>query len=118
MRKELTTIAKICILTALISLSYAGNSVSADEYVVSQQNKTFIKDKKSVSSMEIKQGDTVHFLNEDPFFHNIHSLSKSKTFDLGSYPKGESRSIKFDKKGKVEIECAIHTHMYLELTVK
>ena len=118
MRKQQTNIVRICLIATAITMMFAGHNVRAEEHLVSQQNKTFIKNDKQVSSMKIKQGDIVHFLNGDPFFHNIHSLSKTKTFDLGSYPKGESRSVKFDKKGKVEIECAIHTHMYLELTVE
>src|SRR5450631_3726890 len=33
-------------------------------------------------------GSTVSFPNMDPIFHNIYSLSKPKSFDLGSYDKG------------------------------
>src|SRR5690348_6411403 len=34
-------------------------------------------------------GSTVSFPNMDPIFHNIYSLSKPKTFDLGSYDRGQ-----------------------------
>ncbi len=85
----------------------------AAEYEVVQKNKTF-----SVKELTIKAGDTVKFTNEDEFFHNVFSLSDLKTFDLGSYPKGEYKSITFDKAGKVEVECAIHPSMLMTINVE
>lgn len=85
----------------------------AKTYTVGQKNKKF-----TVKKLHVKVGDTVKFENNDPFFHNIYSLSDMKTFDLGSYPKGESRSVTFDKKGTVPVECAIHPNMYMEVIVE
>ncbi len=39
------------------------------------------------------------------------SLSKAARFDLGRYPTGKSRSIRFDKPGIVRVFCDIHSHM-------
>ncbi len=78
-----------------------------------QQNKRF-----TVKHLKIKVGDTVQFINEDPFFHNVFSLSDAKTFDLGSYPKGQSKSVTFDKAGRVEVECAIHPTMRMVIDVE
>jgi len=60
----------------------------------------------------------VSFPNQDPFFHNVFSLSPAKTFDLGSYPSGETRKVTFDKSGTVDVECAIHPHMHMSITVE
>ncbi|MFK5892555.1 MAG: plastocyanin/azurin family copper-binding protein [Pseudomonadota bacterium] len=89
------------------------NSCFADEYTVGQKNKAF-----SVKKLTIKVGDVVKFENDDPFFHNVYSLSDTKTFDLGSYPKGESKSVIFNKPGTIAVECAIHPKMYMEVIVK
>lgn len=59
----------------------------------------------------ITTGSTVDFPNEDPFFHNVFSLSKAKTFDLGRYPTGKSRSVTFRTPGVVKVFCDIHSHM-------
>ena len=99
---------------ALVTISTA----QAGEYLVGQQDKSFVKDGAPVEAMTIKKGETIRFQNEDPFFHNIFSLSELATFDLGSFPKGDSRTVKFDEAGMVEIECAIHPDMYLEVEVK
>ena len=56
-------------------------------------------------------GSTVEFPNDDPFFHNVFSLSGAASFDLGRYPPGESRSRRFAKPGVVKVYCQIHSHM-------
>ena len=56
-------------------------------------------------------GSTVEFPNEDPFFHNVFSLSRARTFDLGRYPSGESRERSFPRAGIVKVYCDIHSHM-------
>src|ERR1700730_6441151 len=50
-------------------------------------------------------GSTVSFPNMDPIFHNVYSLSKPKTFDLGSYDKGQTRKVAFPKPGIVDVYC-------------
>ncbi len=96
----------------------AFSTASAEEFVVAQHDKSFVKDGQTVEKLTVKKGDTISFKNEDPFFHNIFSLSEIKTFDLGSYPAGQSKSVTFDKSGTVEVECAIHPQMFLEVEVK
>jgi plastocyanin len=62
-------------------------------------------------------GTTVAFPNMDPIFHNIFSLSKPKSFDLGSYDKGESRSVTFSKPGVVYVYCHLHPNMEATIVV-
>jgi len=56
-------------------------------------------------------GSTVNFPNLDPIFHNIFSLSKAQSFDLGYYPKGSSRSVTFPHPGIVQVYCHVHPNM-------
>lgn len=53
----------------------------------------------------------VSFPNDDPIYHNVFSLSRAKNFDLGRYPRGETRRVRFDKPGIVKVFCQIHSHM-------
>ncbi len=62
-------------------------------------------------------GSTVAFPNADPIFHNVFSLSKVKQFDLGYYPSGESRSVKFEQSGIVQVFCHIHADMSATILV-
>lgn len=93
-------------------------TVQAAEIIIDQHDKTFIHEGNKIEAITINVGDTLRFRNDDPFFHNIFSLSDLKTFDLGSFPKGQSKSVTFDKAGIVEVECAIHPEMYMEVTIK
>ncbi len=93
-------------------------AAQAADFVVEQSNKTFVMDGQPIEHLTIKAGDTVHFKNADPFFHNIFSLSDLKTFDLGSYPAGEEKSVTFESPGEAEIECAIHPEMYMVIEVQ
>jgi len=56
-------------------------------------------------------GTQVEFPNRDPFFHNVFSYSSTKRFDLGRYPRGESRTVVFDRPGIVKVYCEIHQWM-------
>jgi plastocyanin len=56
-------------------------------------------------------GSEVAFPNDDPIYHNVFSLSRAKAFNLGRYPRGSSRTQRFDKPGIVKVFCEIHSHM-------
>jgi len=62
-------------------------------------------------------GSTVEFPNSDPIFHNVFSLSKAQPFDLGYYPQGQSRTVKFNNPGVVQVYCHIHANMYAAIVV-
>ena len=65
----------------------------------------------------IPVGGTVSFPNLDPIFHNVFSLSKPKSFDLGNYPMGQSRQVTFQKPGIVYVNCHLHTNMTATIVV-
>lgn len=103
-----------CLALALpcLGLFVAVTAWAAQEHVVSQKNKSF-----STKKLSLKVGDSVKFVNEDSFAHNVFSLSAAKSFDLGSFGNGGSKSVTFDKPGKIEIECAVHPDMRLDIEV-
>jgi plastocyanin len=74
--------------------------------VMDQRNETFVP-----HVLAITTGTTVDFPNSDRFYHNVFSLSKTKTFDLGRYAAGHSRPVRFDRPGIVRVFCDIHSHM-------
>lgn len=61
--------------------------------------------------LTVRVGTTVRFPNGDPFFHNVHSYSSAKRFDLGRYPQGDSKDVTFDQTGIVEVFCEVHEEM-------
>ncbi len=73
---------------------------------VDQRNETFVP-----HVLAIVAGTTVDFPNSDHTYHNVFSLSKTKSFDLGRYAVGRSKSVRFDRPGIVRVFCDIHSHM-------
>jgi hypothetical protein len=61
--------------------------------------------------LPILVGTTVDFPNRDNLFHNVFSYSQPKEFDLGRYPTGMQKSVRFDNPGIVRVYCDIHSHM-------
>lgn len=63
----------------------------------------------------VQQGATVDFLNSDSVAHNVFwsaiSGNKKLGHNLGTWPKGEKRSFKFDNPGVVPLLCNVHPDM-------
>ena len=97
----------------LAALSLLIAQAQAGEHVVSQKGKAF-----STKKITVQQGDSVRFVNDDPFAHNIFSLSDTKSFDLGSYGQGQSKAVVMDKPGTVDVECAVHPDMKMTVEVR
>ena len=100
-------------LSLLLLLAAACGQAFAAEHVVSQKGKSF-----SVRKVTVQTGDSIKFVNDDPFAHNVFSLSDTKSFDLGSYGQGLVKTVLMDKSGIVDVECAVHPDMKMTIEVK
>ena len=80
--------------------------LSKTKFVMDQQNLAFIP-----RVLPIPVGSTVLFPNNDKVDHNVFSMSRTKTFNLGSYEPGQSQTVVFDKPGIVEVRCDVHAEM-------
>ena len=63
----------------------------------------------------IEKGTTVDFQNDDSVQHNVFwpsiSGNKKEGHNMGTWPKGDKRSFKFDQAGVVPLLCSIHAEM-------
>jgi hypothetical protein len=57
------------------------------------------------------------FPNNDQVDHNVFSLSRTQKFNLGSYKSGESKTVRFDTPGIVELRCDVHAEMLAYILV-
>jgi plastocyanin len=80
--------------------------------VMKQKDKTFLP-----HILAVESGTTVSFPNQDPIFHNAFSSFDGKIFDVGLYPPGTSRSVRFDREGIVRVFCNIHSAMSAVIVV-
>ena len=56
-------------------------------------------------------GTTVEWPNDDKIFHNVFSISETCVFDLELYKAPVVKSVVFEKPGRVDVFCSIHTAM-------
>jgi hypothetical protein len=61
--------------------------------------------------LAVRTGTVIDFPNADPIFHNAFSNYDGQLFDVGLYPPGSSRSIRFRHPGVVRVFCNIHPSM-------
>jgi plastocyanin len=63
----------------------------------------------------VQQGTTVEFQNSDTVAHNVAWSSvggnKRLAHNMGTWPKGEKRSFKFDNPGAIPLMCYVHPEM-------
>ena len=75
-------------------------------FKLTQQNKSF-----NPRVLAIPAGSTVEFPNLDPIFHNVFSLTRPASFDLGLYRAGASKARVFNEPAVYRVFCNIHPQM-------
>ena len=90
----------------------AAAMVPTSKKAISQRDQSFVP-----RVAAITRGSVVEFPNLDSYFHNVFSLSRGASFDLGRYPKGESRSRTFMHPGLVKVYCHLHSEMSATIVV-
>jgi plastocyanin len=97
----------------LLSVAVGGVALAAAAQVVSQKGRAF-----SVSEITVAVGETVTFVNEDDFVHQIYVSAPNFEFDSDEAPPGTSIPLKFTTAGTFSVRCHIHPKMALTATVR
>lgn len=130
MKLNLLSIALL--ITALTGSAFAGtlegkvSSGNSVVYVDAIPGKTFPAPSKSITVSQrglafvphivaVQVGTTVDFQNDDSVQHNVFWPSvggnKKDGHNMGTWPKGDKRSFKFDHAGVVPLLCNVHSEM-------
>src|SRR5262245_40509501 len=81
-------------------------AVAEPEPLLDQRNLQFLP-----HVLVVRVGTKVKFPNSDRVFHNVFSFHDGKKFDLGVYPIGAVKYVKFDRPGVSRLFCNIHPGM-------
>lgn len=103
---DTNTLGQVVIYVDSVPARTPGPDSAPPARAVRQLNEGFVP-----HALAVVKGSTVEFPNDDAVFHNVFSLSSTRTFDLGRYPKGVSKSVRFDRPGIVQVFCHIHADM-------
>jgi plastocyanin len=85
-------------------LNSALQPIAEGTHTIDQSKKKFIP---HLSIVQV--GTTVNLPNSDPIFHNAFSNFAGQPFDIGLYPPGSARRIRFVRSGIVRVFCNIHS---------
>ena len=100
------------VVIALKPLDGAAPPAGDKHAVMLQKDKTF-----SPHVLAVEAGSVVDFPNADPIFHNAFSSYSGQVFDIGLYPPGTTRSLRFAREGVVRVFCNIHSSMSAVIVV-
>jgi plastocyanin len=73
---------------------------------VNQKGATFVP-----HVLPIIVGTTVEWPNNDDILHNVFSMSDTTNFNLGLYKHPQIEKVTFNKPGRADIFCSIHSRM-------
>lgn len=105
----LPAIACATMLVALVVVEVQGQQ----QAVVKQSGMIF-----EPPSVAIRPGQSVTFVNDDPFGHNVYSLTPGGEFDIGLQAPGESSIVPFARVGTFDVRCRIHPKMRAQVVVR
>jgi plastocyanin len=100
------------VVIALNPLDSTAPPAAGKHAVMLQKDKTF-----SPHILAIQAGSVMEFPNADPIFHNAFSSYNGQVFDIGLYPPGTTRAVKFARPGVVRVFCNIHASMSAVIVV-
>jgi plastocyanin len=82
----------------------------AQHVVIDQRKMTFVP-----HLVVLVKGTTVDFLNSDPVGHNVYwpsvSGNKKLAHNMGTWPKGQTKSFQFNDLGVAPLLCNVHPEM-------
>jgi plastocyanin len=90
-----------------IDQTVSGEAPPTEPATVAQYNVNF-----DPHVLPIMVGTKVLWPNRDAIFHNVFSMSETKDFDLGLYTQDRVGEVTFNKVGRVDVYCAIHSKMH------
>jgi len=99
-------------------------SAFAKDLLIIQKGKSFILKPGGppVTTIDVNVGDVIKFKNEDEITHNVYSITSGNEFEIKVQKPGETGVVdinsKNHKKGKMEVECAIHPNMKLLVNIR
>ena len=100
-----------CLLATAIAMT--SGIADAAEYRIYQKGKQF-----SVTTLSAQVGDTVVFVNDDKFAHNIYSETPGFEFNFRKQLPGDQDTLVLDKAIVIDVRCAIHPRMKVKISVK
>jgi len=100
-------------LFAVASITCVAAAHSAGVVTVAQRSRAF-----AVPSVQVSRGDTVHFVNDDAFLHQVYVDAPGFKFESPEQEPGQSVDLRFSQAGMFTVFCHIHPKMTLQVEAR
>ena len=92
---------------------WAAAASCAGMATVAQRGRAF-----AVPSVQVARGDTVRFVNEDAFLHQIFIESPAFRYESEEQEPGKNVDVRFASAGTFTVRCHIHPKMALQVEAR
>ncbi|TWB38074.1 copper binding plastocyanin/azurin family protein [Nitrospirillum pindoramense] len=100
------------LLTAMAAAVFVVDFAQAATVVVIEKDRTL-----APAHLQIAQGDTVVFRNEDGMPHRLTLRAASRTWSLDTQRQGQERTQDFTETGHIDVMCDFHPQMTMSIDV-
>jgi plastocyanin len=95
------------------ALLWAAAAAGGGLATVAQRGRAF-----AVPGVQIARGDTVRFVNEDTFLHQIFVQSPGFNYESDEQEPGQAVDVRFTNAGTFTVRCHIHPKMALQVDAR
>lgn len=92
---------------------WAAAASGAGVAMVAQRGRTL-----AVPSLQVARGDTVRFINDDAFLHQVFVESPAFKFESEEQEPGKTVDVHFTSAGTFTVRCHIHPKMALQVEAR
>lgn len=103
---------RLLLISAGLALCAAAAS-AAGITTVAQRGRAF-----AVAAVQVARGDTVHFVNDDAFVHQVFVQSPGFKYESEEQEPGQALDIRFTSAGTFAVRCHIDPKMVLQVEAR
>ena len=104
---------RLALVPAAGIVLWAAAASCAGLATVAQRGRAF-----STPSVQVARGDTVRFVNDDAFLHQIFVESPAFKFESDEQEPGQNVDVRFASAGTFTVRCHIHPKMALQVEAR
>ena len=104
---------RLLFLPAATVMLWAAAASCAGLATVVQRGRAF-----AVPALQLARGDTVRFVNDDAFLHQIFVESPTFKFESEEQQPGQNMDVRFTSAGTFTVRCHIHPKMALQVEAR
>jgi len=104
---------RMLLTPAAVLMLWAAAASCAGLATVAQRSRAF-----AVPSVQVARGDTVRFVNDDAFIHQVFVESPGFKYESDEQEPGRAVDVRFTQAGTFTVRCHIHPKMTMQVEAR